>query len=225
MLHAYIIQPRKDVISAFMELGYRVTQILESPRFTQEAFHEKCESIVVSNIGNPFELVDAICHRDPNVNGTNSICIGSGDLSSFVASVVNELLGVDKTTFTSLSTLFVLKNKPLLRTLLSSSLPQYSGYFRVVYSVDEIKDALRKVRGGLVVKPFDGSGSLGVFRLLSEDDIMKHLARFSFPALAEELFSGSEFSVEVMTIDGQHQPLAVTQKVLGGDSKGAWWRV
>lgn len=219
MLHAYIIQPRKEVISAFMELGYRVTQILESPRFTQEAFHEKCESIVVSNIGNPFELVDAICHRDPNVNGTNSICIGLGDLSSLVASVVNELLGVDKTTFTSLSTLFVLKNKPLLRSLLSSSLPQYSGYFRVVYSVDEIKDALRKVRGGLVVKPFDGSGSLGVFRLLCEDDIMKNLARFSFPALTEELFSGSEFSVEVMTIDGQHQPLAVTQKVLGGESE------
>ena len=127
MLHAYIIQPRIEVISAFMELGYRVTQILESPRFTQEAFHEKCDSIVVSNIGNPFELVDAICHRDPNVNGTNSICIGLGDLSSLVASVVNELLGVDKSKFSPLSNLFVLKKKALRRGLLATSLPEYSG--------------------------------------------------------------------------------------------------
>ena len=218
MLHAYIIQPRKEVISAFMELGYRVTQILQTRRPTQATFHEKCGSIVVSNIGNPFELADAISQQDPTVHGSNSICIGLGDLTSLVASVVNELLGVDKSKFSPLSNLFVLKNKPLLRGLLSTSLPEYSGYFRVVHSVDEIKDAFRRVPSGLVVKPLDGSGSLGVFRLLSEDDIMKDSARFSFPALAEEFFSGSEFSVEVMTIDGQHQPLAVTQKVLGGES-------
>ena len=71
MLHAYIIQPRKEVISAFMELGYRVTQILQTRRPTQATFHEKCDSIVVSNIGNPFELADAISQQDPTVHGSN----------------------------------------------------------------------------------------------------------------------------------------------------------
>lgn len=32
------------------------------------------------------------------------------------------------------------------------------------------------------------------------------------------MFSGPEYFVEVITIAGQHQPLAVTQKVLGGES-------
>lgn len=218
MLHAYIIQPRFEVITAFLKLGYRVTQVLDCPPQAQEAFRSEYDFLTVSSIGNVVEIVDAIYQSNPIAGEGTAICIGLGDQSSLVASLVNELLGVAKTKYTSPLTLSILRNKPLLRSVLDSSLPQYSGYFRVVNSLDEVYAVFRKINRALVVKPLNGSGSRGVFRIQSETDILNNSASMCFPALIEEYFCGDEFSIEAITINGKHQPLAVTQKVLGGES-------
>lgn len=218
MIHTYVISPRQVVVDAFTDAGILVTRIIESTSTTQDTTDFASNEILVSSITDPFEIADAICEKSASLYGVNSICVGLGDQTSLTASVVNELLGAVREKYVPISTLFLLKNKLLLRRLLAVKLPQYSGYFKVVNDIDEMREAFHRVRNGIVVKPLSGSGSRGVVRLQSEDDIVKNLTNFSFPALAEECFSGPEYSVEAITIDGKHQLLAVTEKILGGES-------
>lgn len=218
MMCAYILSSRQEVVTAFTDLGIQVTRIVESDNTFQATKEPVNDEIHVKSITNPFEIADIICETATAFYEENTICVGLGDQTSLTASAVNELLGVAGGKYAPLSTLFVLKNKPLLRRLLSMKLPQYSGYFKVVSDTDDVRNFFRQNQNGIVVKPLNGSGSRNVLRLQSEDDIGKNLVRFSFPALVEECFFGPEYSVEAITIDGQHQPLAVTEKILGGES-------
>lgn len=70
----------------------------------------------------------------------------------------------------------------------------------------------------LIVKPSDRSGSLGVAKVYSLDELKKAVAtavRFSFKgeAMVEEFIEGREISVEFISYHGKHHPLQITDKV------------
>lgn len=76
----------------------------------------------------------------------------------------------------------------------------------------------------MIIKPADGSGSLGVTLVTREADIpaaFAAAARYSSDrshgsALAEEYLEGPEVSVEALTLDGEHHLLTVTDKETTG---------
>jgi biotin carboxylase len=93
--------------------------------------------------------------------------------------------------------------------------------FRAVRSADEAVAAAREIGGPVVVKPVDGSGSVGVRACASPGEVREHAARLLAPpegaggeaprALVEELVEGAEFSVELFS----GRVVGVTRKHLG----------
>ena len=73
----------------------------------------------------------------------------------------------------------------------------------------------------MIVKPCDRSGSLGVKRVETQEELLEaaaaaRKAAFSGEAIAEEFVRGREVSVESISREGKHCILAVTDKVTSG---------
>lgn len=73
----------------------------------------------------------------------------------------------------------------------------------------------------IIVKPADRSGSRGITKLASEEGLQEAIAHalsesFSDTAVVEEYVSGSEYSVEVLSWEGVHTLLAITEKFTTG---------
>lgn len=73
----------------------------------------------------------------------------------------------------------------------------------------------------LIVKPCDRSGSLGVSLVRNAEELndgIKHALDCSFKqeAIVEEYIEGREISVEFISFNGRHYPLAITDKVTTG---------
>ena len=128
------------------------------------------------------------------------------------AAAAREHLGVQGN---SLETVQLLKNKPAMRKRLAES-----GISPVLSSTPEsLADLIRfceQAGGQVILKPRDGVGSRGIFRIDSPDDAAAAWRDFkasgSGLALAEEFLAGPEVSVESVTIGGAHHVLAVTDK-------------
>lgn len=97
--------------------------------------------------------------------------------------------------------------------------PQYT-------MVDDIKavtlnskfSILNSLSFPLIVKPTDRSGSLGVTKVTSEDDLLAAVEKaldcsFKHQAMVEEFIEGREISVEFISYRGTHYPLTITDKV------------
>lgn len=93
--------------------------------------------------------------------------------------------------------------------------PQY----RMVKDVDTLE--LLNFNYPLIVKPSDRSGSLGVQKVNKPEELRIAVLRaidFSFKkeAMVEEFIEGREISVEFISYQGVHYPLAITDKVTTG---------
>jgi biotin carboxylase len=88
------------------------------------------------------------------------------------------------------------------------------------HSSSEVRDFLLMVGGPIIVKPAEGAGSSGVLRVSSVDQVESAFAHsrdeHPGPTLVEECIDGPEYSVESFTADGQHDVIAVTEKITTG---------
>lgn len=106
-------------------------------------------------------------------------------------------------------------NKFLMRNAFMAAgipCPQY----RMVTSVEEAKDI--NLSYPLIVKPSDRSGSLGVTKVLCEEELNLAIEKaigvsFKKQAMVEEFIDGREISVEFISYKGKHYPLQITDKV------------
>ncbi|MFF4486773.1 ATP-grasp domain-containing protein [Streptomyces sp. NPDC001544] len=91
--------------------------------------------------------------------------------------------------------------------------------FRVGASQSVLR-AFAERHGGIVVKPTMGSGSLGVRKVRSPEEVPEAWAWLEAfgvgEFMAEELLTGTEISVETFSIAGRHSVLAVSRKDSGG---------
>lgn len=119
-------------------------------------------------------------------------------------------------------------NKALTRQALERhGIPQQP--WRLCHGLDEIAAFRHTLAGApIVVKPVTGAGSAGVRLVRDDDDLHAAWAAISglkwwalqhnpiHAVIAEGLLSGTEFSVEAMSVDGRHEVLAVTGKLTTG---------
>jgi biotin carboxylase len=102
--------------------------------------------------------------------------------------------------------------------------------WRLCRSLDEVVAFRNSLAGApIVVKPVTGAGSAGVRLIRNDADLratwdsiggLKWWALLDNPdnaVIAEAVLSGSEFSVEAMSVDGRHEILAVTGKLTTGE--------
>ena len=83
-------------------------------------------------------------------------------------------------------------------------------------------DAAKAFRFPVIVKPTDRSGSRGVEKVLTIDQLPEAIDRamnesFAHEAIVEEFVEGREISVECISWQGQHHLLQITDKVTTGE--------
>ena len=90
------------------------------------------------------------------------------------------------------------------------------------FMVSEVNYSVHGFRFPLIVKPTDRSGSRGVMKIESLDELQAAVERaknesFTKQAIIEEYISGVEVSVETISWQGEHYILAITDKVTTGE--------
>ncbi|GAA2996248.1 ATP-grasp domain-containing protein [Streptomyces fulvorobeus] len=92
--------------------------------------------------------------------------------------------------------------------------------FEAAQTRDEVPAAVRRIGYPAVVKPSALAGSRGVFLWREPEDQAVWTALvdqygYDGPFLVEEYLVGPEYSVETLSVDGRHQVVGITEKLLG----------
>ena len=140
--------------------------------------------------------------------------IGS-DLAAITVNYLADALGL---VGNSMAVTHQTTNKYLMRRVLSDAGLPCPKFFRCSSSAELDPDHFTYPE---IVKPTDRSGSRGVTKVLHPNDLSEAVDRalsesFSKEALIEEFVSGNEISVEMISFQGVHYPLAITDKVTTG---------
>lgn len=90
----------------------------------------------------------------------------------------------------------------------------------MIQDYGQVNDAMC-VSFPLIVKPTDRSGSLGVTKVNTKNELIKAVesavsVSFTHQAIVEEYIEGREISVEFISFNGKHYPLQITDKVTTG---------
>ena len=147
--------------------------------------------------------------------GIDGICTIASDLAAITVGYVAEQMGLigNKMTAVEKST-----NKHLMRQCFEEN-GDPSPKSIQVSSVNEL-DGIQ-LSYPVIVKPVDRSGSRGITKLESEEDLGEAIERakaqgFEKCALVEEFATGQEYSVEYISWFGKHHFLALTKKYTTG---------
>lgn len=144
--------------------------------------------------------------------GIDGICTIASDVAAPTVAYVAAEMGL---TANSYECSLKANNKYLMRNAFMEAgvlCPQY----RMVTSVQEA-DGI-DWNYPLIVKPSDRSGSLGVTKILSREELAPAIEKalsvsFKKQAMVEEFIEGREISVEFISYQGRHYPLQITDKV------------
>ena len=158
--------------------------------------------------------VDAITAKCREI-GICGICSIASDLGNYTVNYVANQLGLPGNSMqcTKMST-----NKHLMREAFAANgdpSPQS-------ILIDESTDLTQlQLNYPIIVKPTDRSGSRGIFKLESSEELENAVASaisegFEKKALVEEFVEGQEYSVEGISFNGKHHILAMTLKYTTG---------
>lgn len=106
----------------------------------------------------------------------------------------------------------------LRESLENSSLPQVK--YKKVNSFQEVVAFIQtSTIKEFIIKPLAGSGSRSICRF-SKAKIKEDLKNYDFssPAIVEEFIGGNEYSVEVVSVNGNHKVIAVTKKYINSET-------
>lgn len=157
------------------------------------------------------EQILEVCQKE-KING---ICTIASDTAAPTVAYVAEKMGLNGNSYKSA---ICANDKFLMRNAFSKAGIRCPRYTRI--REGESFDPTGWIFP-LIVKPCDRSGSLGVKRVESEEELMvgiNEAQTFSFKreAIVEEFVEGREISVEFISYKGTHYPLAITDKVTTG---------
>ena len=177
------------------------------------AWAEGAECRVVADRFYPVSIVEKdeilkVC-REVSIDG---ICTIASDVAAPTVAYVAAEMGL---TGNNYECSLKANNKYLMRGAFMEvgvPCPQY----RMVTSVQEA-DGI-DWNYPLIVKPSDRSGSLGVTKILSREELAPAFEKalsvsFKKQAMVEEFIEGREISVEFISYKGKHYPLQITDKV------------
>ncbi|MBR6159461.1 MAG: ATP-grasp domain-containing protein [Lachnospiraceae bacterium] len=157
------------------------------------------------------EKILTVCEQ----TGIDGICSISSDLASVTVNYVADKLGL---ICNSPDCVLHTTNKYMMRRRFEEC-GDPSPRFARVSSVDDI-DTI-DLDFPLIVKPVDRSGSRGVTKVYDRDHLIEAIddalsVGFEKNVIIEEFVTGSEYSVEYISWEGEHHFLALTQKYTTG---------
>ena len=158
------------------------------------------------------EEIGRIC-RDV---GVTACCSIGSDLAIHTVNYVQRLLGMP---CNPVVTDTIATNKyDMRRAFMDAGVP-CPRFLKV--SVPPAEEDLAGMTWPMIVKPTDRSGSRGIFKVTSYDELCAAIpaateASFEKSAIVEEFIDGPEYSCESISFEGTHHILALTQKFTTG---------
>lgn len=166
-----------------------------------------CDKFYDISIVEKEQILD-ICQQE-NIDGIATIA--SDVAAPTVAYIANKmgLVGNDYEAAVRANNKYLMRN-----AFMKAGVP--CPLYKMVTSVEETKDI--DWAYPLIVKPSDRSGSLGVTKVLSPEELAPAVEKaisvsFKKQAMVEEFIEGREISVEFISYKGTHFPLQITDKV------------
>ncbi len=159
------------------------------------------------------ERILNIC-REKSIDG---ICTIASDVAAPTVAFVAEQMGLVGNSY---EVAVCANNKYMMRNAFYEAgvpCPKY----HMVQSICELDQLSNTVSFPVIVKPSDRSGSLGVSKVDTIEDLSDAAnialsASFKHQAMVEEYIGGREISVEFISYNGVHYPLTITDKVTTG---------
>jgi len=208
-----IIGGNKRVLTRAKSLNIEVLSIQQKSTCTDELLEFADVNYLVENyddIDNIVDLAKKIYEERPF-----SCAVSLNEYALIVAAYVNERLNLQGGN--SVALVKLLRNKEVMRDFLNKRNISPVLY-EVGSSLEDINNFMGKVDGSIIVKPIDGAGSLGIFKIVDSKDAeeklnqIKKLKITSF--LMEEYLDGPEISIESFSFNGEHSVIAVTDKLI-----------
>lgn len=200
---------RADQLATARNLGLHVTYVQRKAKLTSEQLRH-CDQALMLNYDDIALLVSVVraFHQVVPFRYAYSVA----ESGTVPAAHVVEALGLDGN---SLRTSRLLHDKWLMRKRLAevglSVVPA-----RLGSAASDIAEFASSYGLPLIVKPTDAAGSMHVKLVESSADISAIAALFGQLGLQhfliEQFLPGPEFSVEAVTLDNKHVPVAVTEK-------------
>lgn len=141
----------------------------------------------------------------------------ASDLANITVQYLAEKLGMP---CNSAESIYISTNKYAMREALKRHGIPTPGFVKVVEG-DDYEKAISNLSFPLIVKPTDRSGSRGITKISSIDELrtaVRAAVKDSFEksAIIEEYIDGEEYSCESISYEGIHHTLAVTRKYTTG---------
>ncbi|EMF0554452.1 ATP-grasp domain-containing protein [Enterococcus faecium] len=211
ILGASILQ--LPAIEKALEMGLQVVGVDMNP----EAIGLQVEGVIpeiISTIDIPAVVEAAKRHKIDGV-----MTLASDMPMRTVAAVAKELDLIGITSDTALR----VTNKAEMRKVLKEHNVSIPEFYKVSNEV-EYEKAILSLQFPIIVKPADNSGSRGIFKLESGEDIELIQAAYKYSkefsrngdVVVEEWMEGPEVSVETLTIDGTCHVIQITDKITTG---------
>lgn len=133
-----------------------------------------------------------------------------------VAAIADEcgLIGISKDTAIKAT------DKSVMRQTLKANNVPVPEFYRVA-NEEEFLSAVNNIKGAVMVKPSDSSGSRGILKVEDRQNALKayeYTKEFSRNGIVvvEEYMSGPEVSVETLAVDGKVNVIQITDKITTG---------
>lgn len=141
----------------------------------------------------------------------------ASDLANITVQYLAERLGLPGN---SSECILISTNKYAMRQAFAQQGLLIPGYVSVEQG-DDLEAAVKGMEYPLIVKPTDRSGSRGITRITSTEELYAAVAvavdnSFEKRAIIEEYIEGEEYSCECISCQGRHHVLAVTKKYTTG---------
>jgi len=195
-------------------LGYRLSAVMTISQFktTDTSFYER--AVAVSDDATTMEWVAAAKHISQFVE-FNALGVFSEPLEHIGIEIGHSL----NLPYLPKSQIEFAKDKYLMRSKLKEFGIENTYSRMLDFPFDEaIRQVLLFQKGAIIVKPYDGVSSRGVSLVQSEDDIPEAIdwalaSGIDSGLVAETYLQGPEYSIEMISHNGFHQLVAVTEKI------------
>ena len=210
MGHILLIGGYDTNLETATELGIAVTLFQKKPLVTpmQSTLPRRLFAFDYEDIEQAVALARVV-HEHDAFDGVVSFT----EFGLETAAVIGQALSIRANPLTPVLTT---RDKVKMRELLAKS-GIASARYRECLTRADLEAFFDAVRTPLVLKPARGSGSEGVSFVADASELEAAWARSAaanlLPLIAEEYFEGPEVSVESQTVDGNHEIVAITEKI------------
>jgi MFS family permease len=202
-----LLSPREPVIRAVRRRGLAMVVVAEKEDNTPAGAENVLDCQWTVDLDGLVGQLEAL-----NLRGPVS-CFGFGEISSRAAAEANARLGWPGNPPASLE---MFDDKAALRAAVGAMAGRPVPYERCMTARD-VLDAMSRIGFPCLVKPTNGTGSVGVRLLRDPAEARAWAVKLrDRPRLVEEFLEGTEVSVEAMSTPDGHRVIAVTEKATSG---------